>query len=234
MACSAAPWLFGFFALPTMDAPSRMAWHDPLHHPMALWVFGAADDGCAVAHGLLRAAFGLFGFSALPAAPAILVGAMNDPALRPLTALPADLHVLVEHQVWARVHDDGTATVGITPLGIALSGEIYMCRPKRVGSVVAQGGTVAVVELSKSIVAVKSPVSGTVVEVNPALEERPDWVHREPCGAGWIARVRLADFAADQALLLQGAAAHEAMAEHERAHAAVLSPSATGRPEGSP
>ena len=77
-------------------------------------------------------------------------------------------------------------------------------------------------------------VSGTVVEVNPALEERPDWVHREPCGAGWIARVRLADFAADQALLLQGAAAHEAMAEHARAHAAVLSPSATGRPEGSP
>ncbi len=159
---------------------------------------------------------------------------MGDASFPSLTTLPADLHVLLEHQVWARVHDDGTATVGITPLGIALSGEIYMCRPKRVGSGVAQAGTVAVVELSKSIVAVKSPVSGTVIEVNPILDDRPDWVHRDPCGAGWIARLRLADFAADQALLLQGAAAERAMAEHARAHAAVLASAATGRPDASP
>ena len=43
---------------------------------------------------------------------------------------PGDLHYLVEHQVWARVEGDGTATVGITALGIAQAGEIYMCRPK--------------------------------------------------------------------------------------------------------
>ena len=209
-------------------------WHGLLRIPVALWVFCAADDGCAVAYGLLRAAFGLFGFSALPAAPAILVGAMNDTAPRSLTALPADLRVLVEHQVWARVHDDGTATVGITPLGIALSGDVFMCRPKRVGSVVAQGGTIAVVELSKSIVAVKSPVSGTVLEVNPALDDRPDWVHREPCGAGWIARLRLTDLAADQARLLHGPALEAAMAEHARAHAHALERGATGRPDTPP
>ena len=40
---------------------------------------------------------------------------------------PGDLHYLVEHQVWARVEGDGTATVGITALGIAQAGEIYMC-----------------------------------------------------------------------------------------------------------
>ena len=146
----------------------------------------------------------------------------------PLPPHPSDLHILLEHQTWARVEGDGTAMVGITQLGIALSGEIYMCRPKRVGSVVAQGGTVAVVELSKSIVAVKSPVSGTVVEVNPALDERPDWVHREPYGAGWIARLRLSDFAADQAFLLHGTAADEAMAEHARRFAPDLIPATSG------
>ena len=46
---------------------------------------------------------------------------------------PPDLHYLLEHQVWARLDSDGLATVGITALGIALSGEIYMCRPQAPG-----------------------------------------------------------------------------------------------------
>ncbi|HOB65997.1 glycine cleavage system protein H [Ottowia sp.] len=129
---------------------------------------------------------------------------------------PPELHYLIEHQVWARVHDDGTATVGITALGIRLSGEIYMCRPKSVGVEVEQGRAIAVVELAKSIVAVKSPVSGTVVAINPLLADRPEWVHEDPYGQGWIARVALRDLATDQALLVHGQAVAPAMAAHAR------------------
>lgn len=127
---------------------------------------------------------------------------------------PPDLYFLMEHQVWARVEGDGTATVGITALGIALSGEIYMCRPKRVGTALEQAATVAVVELAKSIVAVKTPVAGTVVEVNPALEDRPSLVHQDPYGEGWIARLQLTDFSADVADLEHGDAVAPAMARH--------------------
>lgn len=151
---------------------------------------------------------------------------MSDTVIAPGT-LPADLHYLVAHQVWARLHDDGTATVGITELGIRLSGEIYMCRAKRVDTALAQGGTVAVVELSKAIVAVKSPVSGTIVAVNEALDERPELVHRDPYGAGWIARLRLSDLAADQGALLSGEAATVAMARHAWLHRQDLVPAAT-------
>ena len=140
--------------------------------------------------------------------------------------LPPDLHYLIEHQVWARPHEDGTATVGITQLGIRLSGEIYMCRAKRVGTEITQGGTVAVVELAKSIVAVKSPVSGTVVEINDALADRPELVHQDPYGAGWIARLQLADFATDQATLLHGEAVAPAMAHHAWLHRQQLMPGA--------
>ena len=115
----------------------------------------------------------------------------------PSLLVPDDLHYLIAQQVWARLEADDLATVGITELGIQLSGEIFMCRPKRVGLEIVQGGTVAVVELSKAIVAVKSPVTGTVVAGNPALKERPQLVHQDPYGAGWIARLRLHDFAAD-------------------------------------
>lgn len=157
---------------------------------------------------------------------------MSDAAIEPWPIL-ADLHYLVEHQVWARLHEDGTATVGITQLGIRLSGEVYMCRAKRVGTALAQGDTVAVVELSKAIVAVKSPVSGTIIEVNDALDDQPEWVHREPYGAGWIARLQLTDFAADQTALLQGDAAASAMAHHAWLHRLELLP-ATATPAPQP
>lgn len=127
---------------------------------------------------------------------------------------PADLHYLIEHQVWARLHGDGTATVGITALGIRLAGEIYMARPKGVGVAVVQGQSVAVVELAKSIVSVKSPVTGTVAAVNEALATRPELVHADPYGAGWLARITLADFQTDRHRLLHGEGVAAAMAHH--------------------
>lgn len=130
-------------------------------------------------------------------------------------AFPSDLHYCVEHQVWARLHGDGTATVGITSLGIALAGgEIYMCRPKAVGAVVEAGRSLAVVELAKSIVSVKSPVSGVVVEVNPVLADQPERVHEDCYGEGWLARLQLADFEADRAGLLHGEPVAAAMEHH--------------------
>jgi glycine cleavage system H protein len=124
---------------------------------------------------------------------------------------PDDLHFLADEQVWARLQRDGTARVGITSLGIRLAGEIYMCRPKAVGSEVAQARAVAVVELAKSIVSVKSPVSGTVVETNSRLGSAPELVHRDPYGEGWIARLRLSDFAGDAGALVHGEAVGPAM-----------------------
>ena len=58
---------------------------------------------------------------------------MDSPDDDPYAAFPADLHYLVEHDVWARLEGDGSATVGITGWGIVLAGEIYMCRAKSPG-----------------------------------------------------------------------------------------------------
>ena len=105
--------------------------------------------------------------------------------------------------------------MGITSLGIALAGgEIYMCRPKSVGAVVEAGRSLAVVELAKSIVSVKSPVSGVVVEVNPLLADAPERVHEDCYGEGWLARLQLADFEADRAGLLHGEPVVAAMEHH--------------------
>ncbi|WP_343622443.1 glycine cleavage system protein H [Roseateles puraquae] len=100
--------------------------------------------------------------------------------------LPEHLWYWIDEQTWAVPLEDGRVRVGITALGLKASGDIYMCRPKSVGSEVEQGRSLGVVELSKSIVSVKSPLSGTVMRVNEALEERPELVHQAPYEAGWL------------------------------------------------
>ncbi|MEI7446784.1 MAG: glycine cleavage system protein H [Burkholderiales bacterium] len=127
---------------------------------------------------------------------------------------PESLHYLVDEDTWARVEPDGTVLVGITALGLALAGELYMCRVKSPGIVVEAGRAVAVVELAKSVMSVRSPVGGTVVEAHEAPQARPQAIAGDPYGAGWLARLRPASpeaLAADLARLVTGDALADAM-----------------------
>ena len=139
-------------------------------------------------------------------------------AVAALAHCPDALYYLIGQQVWARVAGNGTATIGITALGIALAGDIYMCRPKRAGSRLRQGDSIAVVELAKSIVAVRSPVSGEVLEANALLEEQPELVHQQPYGDGWLVRMRLSDWENDRQQLLHAEAVLPAMRHHAWLH----------------
>jgi glycine cleavage system H protein len=47
-------------------------------------------------------------------------------------------------------------------------------------------GTFGVVESVKAVSDLYSPISGTVVEVNPALEDRPELVNQSPYDEGWM------------------------------------------------
>jgi glycine cleavage system H protein len=133
-------------------------------------------------------------------------------------AFPEDLWYHVEHQVWLRPEPGDHARVGITTMGLRLAGEIYMCRPKPVGATVEQGRSMAVVELAKAIVSVKSPAHGEVVEVNPRLAAEPERVHLDPYGEGWILRLRLTRWDADRADLVHGDAVAPAMEHHAWLH----------------
>src|SRR5574341_772287 len=124
---------------------------------------------------------------------------------------PEHLHYLVEHDTWARLDADGVVCVGISSLGVRMAGEFYMCRPQPVGRAVEAGRSIAVAELAKSIVSVKSPLAGVVAEVNEALAQRPELVHLDCYGAGWLARLTPVDWARDSRALVTGAAVEAAM-----------------------
>lgn len=56
-------------------------------------------------------------------------------------------------------------------------------------------------------------MAGEVAEVNPAVVADPSLINSDPYGAGWVARVRPVDWAADSAGLATGA---EGIAAYER------------------
>lgn len=116
-----------------------------------------------------------------------------------MTKVPADLKFAKTHE-WIRVSDD-MATVGITDHAQhELTDVVFVELPARDREVKA-GEACAVVESVKTASDIYSPVSGRVVEVNPAVVENPALVNSEPYGAGWFFKIKLSRPAETNGLL---------------------------------
>lgn len=95
---------------------------------------------------------------------------------------------------WIDVSEDGeTATVGITDYAQSQLGDIVFVELPASGTRVAKGGDAAVVESVKAASDVYAPVSGTVSEGNPSLENEPALVNTSPEGDGWFFTIVLDD-----------------------------------------
>ncbi|MFD1659103.1 glycine cleavage system protein GcvH [Streptomyces caeni] len=123
--------------------------------------------------------------------------------------LPDDLYYLVERHVWAR-QEDGLVVVGMTDVAQNLAKTIISVTLKGAGKTVRKGRNVATVESGKWVGPVPAPVSGEIVEVNQALVSSPSLINSDPYQAGWVAKIRAADWEADSADLVTGAAGLEA------------------------
>ena len=97
-----------------------------------------------------------------------------------------------EDHEWIEV-DGQTATVGITDYAQSQLGDIVFVEVPGEGASVTKGGEAAVVESVKAASDVYSPVSGTVTEGNPALEDDPALVNSAPEGDGWFFKLTIAD-----------------------------------------
>ncbi len=103
--------------------------------------------------------------------------------------VPDDLQYSETHE-WLRMEGE-TATVGITDHAQAeLTDIVYVELPK-VGDLVAPRQAVAVVESVKAASDIYSPIGGTIVEVNAALESNQALVNTDPYGEGWLFRLRI-------------------------------------------
>ena len=102
-----------------------------------------------------------------------------------MSEIPGDLKFLKSHE-WARVEGDGKVTVGISEHAQGLLGDLVYVELPTVGERFEGGTACAVVESVKAASDVYAPVTGTVVEVNTALSDKPETINEDAYGDGWI------------------------------------------------
>lgn len=105
-----------------------------------------------------------------------------------------------EDHEWIDVDGD-TGTVGISDYAQGQLGDIVFVEVPDAGRSLSKGDEAAVVESVKAASDVYSPVSGTVLEGNPALADEPALVNSDPEGEGWFFKITLSDASELDALM---------------------------------
>ena len=108
-----------------------------------------------------------------------------------MSNVPSELKFLSSHE-WVLIEDD-VATVGVSDHAQELLGDLVFVELPEVGSSIAAGDSVAVIESVKAASDSYAPVSGEVVDVNSELEDSPERINDDPYGDGWMYRVKMED-----------------------------------------
>ena len=128
-------------------------------------------------------------------------------------AYPADYKYTKEHE-WLKI-EGGTGSIGITDYAQNSLGDIVFVELPKVGAEIAAGKTFGSVESVKAVSDLFAPVTGTVTEVNEALNTAPEQVNKDANNT-WMIKVKLKD--ASEAGQLLSAADYEKFIAEEGAH----------------
>lgn len=104
---------------------------------------------------------------------------------------PAGLKYSKDHE-WIRVEGE-FAFVGITDFAQGELGDIVFVEIDKIDETLDQEEIFGSVEAVKTVSDLFMPVSGTIVEINSALNDNPEHVNSDPYGEGWMIKIKVSD-----------------------------------------
>lgn len=113
--------------------------------------------------------------------------------------VPENLYYTKDHE-WLKVEGE-SGIVGVTDFAQGELGDVVFLEIETMGETLKKGEVFGTIEAVKTVSDMFMPVSGEVLEVNPALEESPDVVNKDPYGKGWMIRIKISDQAELKSLL---------------------------------
>jgi len=113
--------------------------------------------------------------------------------------IPENLKYTKDHE-WLRIEGD-TGYVGITDFAQGELGDIVFIEIETAGETLKKEEVFGTIEAVKTVSDMFMPVSGEVLDINPALEESPDVVNKDPYGKGWMIRIKIIDLSEADTLL---------------------------------
>ena len=105
--------------------------------------------------------------------------------------VPVNLFYSKDHE-WLRV-EGNIGYIGITDFAQGELGDIVFIEIETIGETLTKEEVFGTIEAVKTVSDIFMPVSGEILEVNPALEESPDLVNKDPYGKGWIVKIKISD-----------------------------------------
>jgi glycine cleavage system H protein len=115
--------------------------------------------------------------------------------------VPADLLYTSDHEYVKKTSDPAVVQVGITDYAQGELGDVVFVNLPKKGDKFGAHAVFGTIEAVKAVSELYSPLAGEVVEVNSALDADPAVVNRDPYGAGYMVKLRVADAGALGSLL---------------------------------
>lgn len=111
----------------------------------------------------------------------------------------ASLKYLPSHE-WAAIAGS-IVTVGITAYAVEQLTDVTHLQLPPVGKAVSAGKAFGEIESVKAVFDLNSPVTGTVTEVNKAVQADPSLINTDSYGVGWMIKIEMAPGAGTDHLL---------------------------------
>ncbi len=108
-----------------------------------------------------------------------------------MSKIPDGLLYTTQHEYVKKTDDTAVVQVGITDYAQGELGDVVYVELPKPGSSFGRGDVFGTIEAVKAVSELYSPVAGTVIEVNAALEGDPALVNRDSYGAGWMIKLRV-------------------------------------------
>ncbi len=105
--------------------------------------------------------------------------------------IPADLFYTKDHE-WLRV-EGNEGYVGVTDFAQSELGDVVFIEIETLGETLNKEEVFGTIEAVKTVSDLFMPVGGEIIEVNPALEESPEMVNKDPYGKGWMIKISITD-----------------------------------------
>lgn len=124
--------------------------------------------------------------------------------------VPDKLKYTKDHE-WIRI-EGNEAFVGITDFAQGELSDVVFVEIETEGEELKKEEVFGTIEAVKTVSDMFMPVSGTVLEVNPILQDSPEVINKDPYGEGWMIKISIQDpselddlLTADQYVELVGA-----------------------------
>jgi glycine cleavage system H protein len=108
-----------------------------------------------------------------------------------MSEIPATLQYTEEHEYVKEADEPNVVHVGITDYAQGELGDVVYVDLPKLGTKFGRMDVFGTIEAVKAVSELFCPIAGEVVEINPALEQDPALINRDPYGEGWMIKLKV-------------------------------------------